>query len=79
MNIVTPFFQQCTRTPNHLAFFEAENQLSYSELKEIAAELKVKEGKDVKKIIEKPRLGLFGGMFSSNKENLKTSQLMFYQ
>ena len=35
MNIVTPFFQQCTRTPNHLAFFEAENQLSYSELKDI--------------------------------------------
>jgi hypothetical protein len=46
----------------------------YSELKEIAAELKVKNGKDVKKITENPRLGRFGGMFSSNKENLKTKK-----
>lgn len=46
----------------------------YNELKEIAAELKVKGEKDVKKIIKNPRLGLFGGIFSSNQKNLETKK-----
>jgi len=33
MNIVTPFFQQCTLTPEHYAFTEADQSCSYLEFK----------------------------------------------
>jgi hypothetical protein len=46
----------------------------YSELKEIAAELKSKSKKDLDKIVQNPRLGLFGGIFSSNQKNLETKK-----
>ncbi len=39
MNIVTPFLQQCVRTPNNIAFVEAEEQITYSELRAIILRL----------------------------------------